>query len=123
MALAIAASRVWNIAFRTAHIAVSGMLLGGHYFNVPAGRLLPFLYLAILSGAALGIIEVYPDWRGLFEVRSIVIALKILLLCFIPWLWSFRVAILMVVLVMASVSSHLPHRFRNFSVLKGQEVK
>jgi hypothetical protein len=123
MALAIAASRVWNIAFRTAHIAVSGMLLGGHYFSVPAGRLLPFLYLVILTGAVLGIIELYPDWRGIFQVRSIVIALKLLLICFVPWLWSYRASILIVVLVMASISSHMPSRFRHYSVLERQEVK
>ena len=123
MASAIAASRVWNIAFRTAHIAVSGMLLGGHYFSVPAGRLLPFLYLVILTGAVLGIIELYPDWRGVLQVRSIVIALKLLLICFVPWLWSYRASILIVVLVMASISSHMPSRFRHYSVLERQEVK
>ena len=46
------------------------------------------LYLAILTGAALGIVEVYPNWRGVFEVRSLVIAAKLLLLCLIPLLWE-----------------------------------
>ena len=117
MAAALSASRAWSIAFRTAHIGVTGMLLGGHFFQVPAGRLLPFLYLTILTGAALGIVELFPDWHGLFEIRSLVIAAKLLVLASIPWLWDCRVAILIAVLVMASVGSHMPRRVRHFSLL------
>src|ERR1035438_3679602 len=96
----VSASRAWNIALCTAHIGVTGMLLGGHFFGIAAERLLPLLYLAILTGAALGIAEVYPNWSGVFEVRSLVIAAKVLLLCLVPLLWNYRFAILIVVLVM-----------------------
>jgi len=118
MGASLSASRAWNIIFRTLHIAVTGLLLGGHFFGVPAGRLLPFLYLAILSGAALAVIELYPDWRGVFELRSLVIAAKLAFLCLIPLLWDYRVGILLLVLTMASAGSHLPRRFRHYSVLK-----
>lgn len=93
------------------------MLLGGHYFQIPAGRLLPFLYLTILTGAALGMVEVSSDWRGLFEIRSLVIAAKLLMLVSIPWLWDYRVAILIAVMVLASAGSHMPRRVRHFSIL------
>ena len=94
------------------------MLLGGHFFDVSTSRLLPFLYLAIVTGAALGIVELFSDWRGLLEFRSLVIAAKLLLLVSIPWLWDYRVPILIAVLVMASVSSHLPRQIRHFSILQ-----
>ena len=123
MASAISASRAWNIALRTAHIGTTGMLLGGHFFDVPASRLLPILYLAIVTGAVLGIIELYPDWRGLSEIRSIVIAAKLLLLCCVPWLWDYRVAILIVVLITASACSHMPRHLRHLSVFRSQIVK
>jgi hypothetical protein len=123
MAGAISASRAWNIALRTAHIGVTGMLLGGHFFAIAAGRLLPLLCLAILTGSALGIAEVYPNWRSVFEVRSLVIASKVLLLCLIPLLWECRVIILSLVLVMASTGSHLPRRYRHYSVLERQNVR
>ena len=93
---AVSAARACNIALRTAHIGVTGVLMGGHFFGVAAERLLPLLYMAILTGAALGIAEVYPNWRGVFEVRSLVIASKLLLLCLVPLLWNCRVAILMI---------------------------
>jgi hypothetical protein len=99
------------------------MLLGGHFFGIAAGRLLPLLYMAILTGAALGIAEVYPNWRSVFEVRSLVIASKVLVLCLVPLLWNYRLAILMVVLAMASAGSHMPRRFRHYSVLERENVK
>ena len=119
----VSASRAWNIALCTAHIGVTGMLLGGHFFGIAAGRLLPLLYMAILTGVALGIAEVYPNGRSVFEVRSLVIASKVLLLCLVPLLWNCRVAILMIVVGMASAGSHMPRRFRHYSVLEHQNVK
>jgi len=122
MAPSLSASRAWNIMLRTIHLGITGILLGGHFFGMPANRLLPLLYLAILSGAALAIMELYPDWRGLFEVRSLVIAAKLALLGLIPLIWDYRVAILLLVLVMASVGSHMPRRFRHYSVLKNHKL-
>ena len=81
------------------------------------------LYLAILTGAALGIAEIYPNWRSVFEVRSLVIAAKLVLLCLIPLLWDYRVGILLIVLVVASASSHLPRRVRHYSVLEHQQTE
>jgi len=119
----LSTSRACNIALRTAHIGATGMLLGGHFFGIAAGRLLPLLYVAILTGAALGIAEVYPNWRSVFEVRSLVIASKVLLLCLVPLLWNYRFAILIMVLVMASAGSHMPRRYRHHSVLGHENVK
>jgi len=122
MAAGLSVSRFWSVVFRTFHIAVTGMLLGGHCFGVPASRLLPLLYLAILSGAALGAVDLYPDWRGIFEVRSLVIAAKLAFLGLIPLLWDYRVGILLLVLVMASAGSHMPRRLRHQSVLKDHKL-
>lgn len=119
----LSTSRACNIALRTAHIGATGMLLGGHFFGIAAGRLLPLLYVAILTGAALGIAEVYPNWRSVFEVRSLVIASKLVLLCLIPLLCDYRVGILLIVLVIASTGSHMPRRFRHYSVLEHQRME
>jgi hypothetical protein len=120
---AISATRAWNIALRTAHIGVTGMLVGGHFFGIAEGKLLPLLSLAILTGGALAVAEVYPNWRSVFEVRSLVIASKLLLLCLIPLLWKYRVLVLFMVLAMASAGSHMPRRYRHYSVLERQTAK
>ena len=119
---ALSAARAWNIAVRTAHIAVTGALFGGHVFGIAARRLLPCLYLTILTGAALLIIELYPEWRRLFEMRTVMIAAKLLLLCLVPWLWNYRVPLLIAVIAIASIGSHMPRRYRYYSVLDRRPV-
>jgi hypothetical protein len=50
------------------------------------------------------------------------VLVKLLLLASIPWLWDYRVSILAVVVVIASAGSHMPARFRYFSLLPGRVV-
>jgi hypothetical protein len=119
---ALSASRAWNIAVRTVHIGVTGALFGGHVFAVPAERLLPFLYLTILTGISLFVLELYPEWRRVFEVRTAMIAAKLSLLALIPWLWTCRVPILIVVILIASIGSHMPRRYRYYSLLDRRPV-
>ncbi len=45
------------------------------------------------------------------------IGVKLILLSLIPWLWDYRVPILGVVIVIACVGSHMPARFRYYSVI------
>ena len=108
-------ARVWNIGFRTAHIAATGILLGGHVFDIPAEQLRAMLYLSILTGAGLMIIEAYPNCRWLYQGRGVTVLLKLVLMCIIPLCWEYRVPILLVVVVIASVGSHMPARFRYYS--------
>ena len=110
-------ARAWNIAFRTAHIGVTGVLFGGHVFNVDAERLAVWLYLTILTGGLLVAIEVYPSCRWCYQGRGVFVFCKLMLLCLIPWLWNYRVAILVVVIIVASVGSHMPGRFRYYSLV------
>jgi hypothetical protein len=111
--------RVLNILFRTAHIGVTGVLFGGHVFDVGKNDLRMWLWLSILTGAILIAIEAYPRWRWFYQGRGVAVIGKMLLLCLIPWLWDYRVPILAVVIVIASVSSHMPARFRYYSFLHG----
>ena len=119
---ALSASRGLNIALRTAHIGAIGALFGGHVFAISADRLLPFLDLSILTGIVLLIVEIYPTWRRIFEVRTAMVAAKLLLLCLIPWLWTYRVPILIAVIIIASVGSHMPRRYRYYSILDRRPV-
>ena len=116
-------ARAWNISARTVHIGVTGILFGGHVFQIPAERLLVWLYAAILSGAALVLLEAYSHGRWLYQGRGVAVMVKLLLLCLIPWLWPYRVAILAVVVVIASVGSHMPARFRYYSFVHGRVVE
>jgi hypothetical protein len=89
-----------------------GVLLGGHVFNVSRDQLLPWLQATIVTGLVLAVIEAFPRARWFYQGRGVFVFLKLALMCSIPWLWEYRVAILMLMVVVASVGSHMPGRVR-----------
>ena len=101
---------------------MTGVLFGGHVLNVDRERLLAWLYLAILTGAALVLVKTYAHARWLYQGRGVVTLLKLLLLCLVPWLWSYRVALLAAVIVLGSVGCHMPRHFRYYSFVDGRVV-
>jgi hypothetical protein len=112
-----------NIILRTAHIGVVGVLLGGHVFDVSRERLHVWIAWSIATGSALILAETYPRLRWFYEVRGVMTLVKLLLLCLIPSFWSYRVWLLAAVVVLASVGSHMPARFRYFSLLHGRMME
>lgn len=114
--------RAVNIALRTAHIGVTGVLCGGHVFGISPELLKIWLCAAIATGGLLAVVEAFPHVRWLAEGRGLFVLTKLALLCLIPVLWECRVLILAVVVVLASVGSHMPARFRDYSVWHGRMV-
>jgi len=111
-------ARGWSIAFRTLHLAAFGVLLGGHAFSVDAEKLLAYLWLTILSGLGLIALELYAEglyW--LFLGKGIMVLVKLGLLLVVPIFWEQRLALLLLVVGIASVGSHMPARFRHYSFL------
>ena len=111
-------SRAMSIALRAVHLAAFGILLGGHTFGVEAERLLVSLYLTILSGLGLMALEIYAV--GLYWLilgKGIMVLVKLGLLLLIPFFWEARVALLLLVVGIASVGSHMPARYRHYSFL------
>jgi hypothetical protein len=116
----IPAQRAISIALRTGHLLTFGTLLGGHFFGIDAERLLPFLLATIATGAGLIALEVAATLGWLFTGKGVAVLLKLALLASIPFFWEQRVALLFVVVVVASVGAHMPARFRHYSLLTGQ---
>jgi hypothetical protein len=106
-----------NIALRTVHLMTFGILLGGHAFDVPADRLLPFLYLTIVSGAGLVLLELYSSCRWIYLGKGVMVLLKIALLIAAGVWWEERVLLLLLVVLVGSVGSHMPARLRYYSFL------
>ncbi len=112
-------ARAWNIAARTAHIAAMSVLVGGHAFDVPPDQLYPILWLTIVTGAALVFLEAFSvTFRWVFQGRGLMVVAKLALLLVMAFAWSARLAILLLVIVLASVGSHMPARFRYYSVVE-----
>jgi hypothetical protein len=111
-----------NIALRTAHLMTSGVLLGGHTFDFPAHRLILFLYLTIASGLCLILLELYSSCRWIYLGKGVMVSVKIALLIAAGVWWKHRVAFLMLVVLVGSVGSHMPARFRYYSLLHGRTI-
>lgn len=105
--------RAIRITLRTLHILSASILLGGHLFNQPLDALYVWLYAAMTSGVLLLLTDLYASLTILFELRGMVAVLKIGLLLMVPFFWSQRVAILVLILIIAVVSSHMTGRLRH----------
>jgi hypothetical protein len=115
--------RAWNVGARTVHLAATGTLLGGHVFGVPADALLPWLWVGIASGVVMLAVELYTSFDWLTQGGGLAVVLKLALLCAVPFAWSARVPILFAVVAVAGVGSHMPGRYRHYSVLHGRVIK
>jgi hypothetical protein len=102
---------------RTAHIAVTSVLFGGHVFAVEAPRLLPWLYLVVLTGGLLLAVEAFRDWRWCYQARGLMVIAKVILTALAGWIWPHSVAFMIAVIAIGSVGSHMPRRFRHYSLL------
>jgi len=107
--------RALSVAFRTAHLATFGVLLGGHVLGVEPARLTPFLVGTAVSGVLLVMLDLASTCEWVFEGRGLAVAAKLGILALVPWLWEQRVLLLLLVVVVASVGAHMPGRFRHRS--------
>lgn len=107
--------RVWNVLFRTAHIAATGIFLGGHAFDVPETRLRAALYLSIATGLTLVFLEAYPNLGWIYQGRGVMVLSKLAILCAVPFFWAYRLPLLLTVVVIASVGSHMTSKYRYYS--------
>lgn len=113
-----------SLLLRTIHLVGFGILLGGHTFAIDADRLLPALYLTIASGIGLMTLEIStigPHW--LFMGKGAAVLLKLLILLAVPYTWDYRLPLLLLVVAIASVGSHMPGRYRHYSILQGRIVQ
>ncbi|HEX7486573.1 MAG TPA: hypothetical protein VF332_10495 [Vicinamibacterales bacterium] len=116
-------ARAWNVGARTVHLAATGTLLGGHVFGVPADALLPWLWVAIASGSVMLAVELYTSFDWLTQLGGLAVVLKLVVLAVIPFAWSARVPMLFLVVVIAGVGSHMPGKYRHYSLLYGRSMK
>ncbi len=108
-----------RIALRTAHILTGGVLLGGYIFDEPNSILEPWLWWTIITGLLLFAVDLYATLAILFELHAVAVLVKITLLSLAFVLWDHRVSLLIMALVIGSISSHMPGRFRHKLVFFG----
>jgi len=110
-------TRALNIALRTLHIGAMAIVVGGYAFDVAPGRLRLSVWLTVGTGLALVAMEAGPRLTWLHEVRGVMTVAKVALLGVMPLVSEHSLPILLAVVAIGSVASHMPRRFRHYSLL------
>lgn len=99
-----------------------GILYGGHVYGVSAERLWPALLGVVASGGALVALEMYrmPAW--IVQMRGVLPLVKTLIVAAVAVWWDARVWLLTVVVVIGSVGSHMPGKYRYYSIIHGRAI-
>ncbi len=107
---------------RTGHTIAFAALYGGHVYGVPAASLHPALAATVATGAALMVLEMYrtPLWP--LQVRGVAAFVKLALVAAVALWWGWRLLFLTLALVIGAVVSHMPGRYRYYSLLHGRVV-
>lgn len=116
----IPTARLVRTGLRTLHLIAVAALYGGHVYGVDAARLVPALAGAVATGSALALFEAIraPVW--LVQVRGVATFSKLALVAAVAPLWEWRVALLTAALVIGAVASHMPGRWRYYSLRHGR---
>jgi hypothetical protein len=114
--------RAIRTTLRTAHLAAFAALYGGHWHGVAPERLVPALLATLATGGALAALESYraPVWP--FQLRGVATFVKIALVAAVALAWDARLWLLTATLVIGGVSSHMPGRFRYYSLAHGRVI-
>ncbi len=110
-----------TIAVRTAHIATTGVLFGGLILAVDFVRLGSWHWLAVATGMALLALEWLHDRRWPHRGKGLLVLLHLVLCLLVHFLPGLTVELLWVILISGCIGSHMPRRFRHWSVIEGWE--
>lgn len=102
---------------RTVHILTSGILLGGYFFDQTSVELEPWLWATVISGILLLAADVHASAVVLVEVRGVAVLIKLVLLALVPVFWDARITLMVASLVIGSIVSHMPKRYRHKALL------
>ena len=108
-------TRFLDIALRTAHVLVISVLFGGAVFRIPLDQLVPFQRLAVITGLALIVSEIFhrPHWPT--QIRGVMVFIHAGLLGLVILRPDLSVIWLLTALIVGMAGSHLPKRIRHWS--------
>lgn len=105
--------RAISIALRSGHLIALAGLLGGHVFAVAEDRLVPWLTATVLTGVAMMALELTGTLAWFTTGQGVSVLAKLAVLATVPVFWDQRVPILVGTVALASITSHMPARYRH----------
>lgn len=113
-------ARVWlRVTCRSLHILCIGMYVGGIAFDAPAGDVSGWFHGAAITGTVLILTDLYASFIYLTELRGLAMVAKLVVLGAATGLPDHRLAIVMALVVLSSVVSHMPSRWRHWTLAGG----
>lgn len=111
-----------GIGARTIHIGVAAVLFGGSLLLVPYAHLNMWHHLTIASGAVLLALEWRHDHRWPLRGKGLLGVIHLTLCGLIHLQPSLTVPLLWLILISGCIGSHMPRRFRHWSITEGWET-
>jgi hypothetical protein len=119
---AIPGLRALRTSIRAAHVLATAAFYGGHVYGVSPERLGPALAAVLGTGFVFALLEISraPVW--LVQTRGVAVYVKIALMVWAAAAPTIRIPLLTLALVIGVVVSHMPGRYRYYSLLHRRAV-
>lgn len=108
--------RTLRMTVRSAHVIAAAAYFGGHVYGVPPEQIVPAFVAVLGTGVAFVVLEVAraPVW--MVQVRGVAALLKVGLMLWAQAWTPLAIPLLTVALVVGVVVSHMPGRYRYYSL-------
>jgi hypothetical protein len=118
-----AGQRWLRISLRTWHLMSMAFLVGGTAAGLPFAEQPVAMWGTVLSGALFIAVELYASCIFLAQLKGVAVLVKILLLWAALISRDNGLSYLLASIVIGGISSHMPGRFRYYSLFHGRVVK
>lgn len=112
-----------KIVLRTLHLFGVAGIGGAYLYHAQPQDWLPFLWLTLLTGTTMVLIELWSHCIWLLQIRGMAIVIKLVLLSVAAMLPpSFDPGVIFVVILISGIISHAPSRQRYYSPFYGRKI-
>ena len=107
---------------RTVHLIGTAGIGGGFLWGADPAHWMPFLWLTVLSGLGMAVLQVWGNGVWLVQTRGLTVLLKLVLLL-VLMVTQPRADLFILVIVISGVVSHAPASLRYYSPLLLRRVE
>ncbi len=112
-----------RISLRTAHLISMAFLVGGTAQGYAPTDQPAALWATFVSGLLFIALEVFNTGVWLFQVKGLAVMVKVLLLASAVAAPGSGVTLMVIAIVIGGISSHMPGKYRYYSLWHGRIVK
>ena len=112
-----------RIAVRTWHLGSMGFLLGGAALGQPLGDQPAAMWNTLFSGAVFVALELYASCLWFLQLKGLAVIIKLAFFGAAALLEGDAMPFLLAALVVGGISSHMPGKYRYYSLWHGRVVK